>query len=179
MPTAAELEAHFPRLFDRAGRGAAPPIAEVLRTRTVAPGERLLDPAVPNHSLYLVWSGRLEVEVKANGRSKVLGDVGPGNWVGDVTFIEEGRPSAAVTAREPCTVLALDAEAFGTLERNEPAAARAILHGVCDDLSARLRSSSDVLWMMTTGESPTPEAEPAEKGWLRRAWHRIHGGGMS
>jgi hypothetical protein len=122
--------------------GSAPQLEALLRemalTRAAA-GTELIQFHGPCSTLYLRWEGSLAVSIEGNGAAIRIGELGPGEWVGEVTLIEPGSASATVTAIKDSVLLALPHEAFGRLQARDPAAASALLHAISLNLAERLR----------------------------------------
>jgi len=82
--------------------------------RWLGPGEVLLDPDQNNDAVYIILAGRAEARVTYEDCSwRVF--VEPGECAGEMSVIENRRPSATVVAHSHCQVLAIDAELFRTL----------------------------------------------------------------
>lgn len=99
-------------------RGADPALVEwVVRSsgiRWLAPGEVLLDPEHDNDAVYIILAGRAEACLThENCCWRVFME--PGECAGEISVIEDRKPSASVVAHSACQVLVIDAELFRTL----------------------------------------------------------------
>lgn len=93
--------------------------AEWVRLRA---GETLFREGEPSDAAYIVLSGRLAVERSApDGALELLGDVGPGGFVGELGIIDSAPRIAGVRARRDSTVVRLGREAFERLLGRHPA----------------------------------------------------------
>jgi CRP-like cAMP-binding protein len=144
-PTPDQLRSQFPQLFRTAAVAALGPVVQRLEVREVPSGATILLRGVASGALFLVAAGKLAASITEAGRKLELSEVGPGDWVGDVGFIDRGGSTADVVAIEPSVLFVLTATSFAALCAEEPATARGILHGVCTRLSARLRRSAGLL----------------------------------
>ena len=72
-----------------------------------APGELLMKEGEPGDQGYLILTGRVEVVKQTNGSSVVLGNLRPGDLVGEMSLIAPGPRSASVRAVEPTEVAVL------------------------------------------------------------------------
>ena len=70
-------------------------------------GGTVLSPKKNNATLFLLKSGSLTVHLKESD-SRPLRTIYPGSCVGELSLIEETRPSAWVHAKEPSELIALD-----------------------------------------------------------------------
>lgn len=71
--------------------------------KTLAPGEVLLCPEVPNRYVYLLLSGTLTVHF-GTADSPVIRELAQGASVGEVSIIDDTNPTAYVIAKETCRV---------------------------------------------------------------------------
>ncbi|MGW8309778.1 MAG: GGDEF domain-containing protein [Thiogranum sp.] len=99
-------------------RGEDPEILDwVVRScgvRCLAPGEILIDPDHDNDVVYIILTGRAEARVSHEDCSwRVF--LEPGECAGEISVIEDSRPSATVAAHSDCQVLAIEAALFRTL----------------------------------------------------------------
>lgn len=109
----------------------------------VPAGTRIIEYGGPCSTLYLVWQGLLSATIEEGDVKLVLGDIGPGEWVGEVTLIEPGPATASVTCVEDCYLFALSHEAFNRLRASHPGAASLLLHALSLNLAERLRTTSE------------------------------------
>ncbi len=115
-------------------------------------------------TLYLVWSGLLSASIEDGQTRLVLGDIRPGEWVGEVTLIEPGSATASVTCVEDSYLLAFSHKAFEELLASHPAAAGALLQGLCLSIAHRLRASSErIAEQIGDGEYRLLEIPSADK----------------
>jgi diguanylate cyclase (GGDEF)-like protein len=105
--------------------------------RWLAPGEVLLDPAQDNDAVYLLLAGRAEARVTHEDCCwRVF--VEPGECAGEMSVIENRRPSASVVAHSACQVLVIEAALFRTLIDRSPVVTWNLLR----ILSARVRRNN-------------------------------------
>jgi CRP-like cAMP-binding protein len=95
-------------------------VARVASEREFAAGETLMAEGDFGHSLFLVEAGT--ADVLADGTK--VGDVGPGDVVGEVAVLASGRRTASVVATSPVRVIAVFKRDVWALENDAPEAAR-------------------------------------------------------
>lgn len=97
-------------------------LARRLERRSVSAGEVLFRQGDPGDRLYLVLSGRLHAQIAGDGgTTQPLGEIGPGELVGETALLRGGPRSATVEAVEPSVLAALDATAWHELRVLLPA----------------------------------------------------------
>jgi thioredoxin reductase (NADPH) len=148
------------------------PGAEVARLqarfdrRHVSAGEALVREGEVGAGLWLLLAGSAAVWVQdADGARDVLVEVGPGAWIGELSFLDPGPASATVTAAVECVALRMDADSLDRLCVEEPELAGKLLQALSRDVAARLRA-----W--DAGVAATVEARD-DRGLLAR----LFGGG--
>ncbi|MEK6663251.1 MAG: cyclic nucleotide-binding domain-containing protein [Pseudomonadota bacterium] len=106
----------------------------------IAAGTRLIARSDLCSTLYLVWDGSLSISFKNGDAEMVLGNVGPGEWMGEVALLDPAPAITSVTAALDTNLLALSHEQFATLRKAHPNAASALLHALSTDMAERLRT---------------------------------------
>lgn len=143
-------------------------LLSVLKPVDLAAGEKLLTHGQFNDTLYLVWSGRLLIDITVQDARLTLGEVKAGDWVGDFGFIEPGAAGADVTAKEATTVLALSQDGLKELSEKSTDAASALLQALSLELARRLRATN-IHYIEKTGEQEYALRLPPpgkNKGWI-------------
>jgi|Tabmets5t2r1_1033131.scaffolds.fasta_scaffold86513_1 CRP-like cAMP-binding protein len=113
-------------------------VARVATEREFAEGETLMSEGDFGHSLFLVEEGT--ADVLAEG-SKV-GEVGPGNIVGEVAVLASGRRIASVVATSPVRVIALFKRDVWDLEDEAPEASRRLRAAIEDHMPSDADTAS-------------------------------------
>lgn len=88
-------------------------LTEEVQVRHFDPGESLMLQGSSADALYIIRSGRVEVDLKSpHGRDRVIGSMGPGEVVGELGMLTGGTRTATVRAVEPTDALELRRDAF-------------------------------------------------------------------
>jgi len=109
-------------------------VAKVGRRRSFAGGEALVERDSDRGGLFVILSGKAQVEVGGT-----VHDLGPGDFFGEMALLGHTRRSASVTASEPLEALVIETIYFDPFLIQNPSVAVAILHGVVE----RLREVQD------------------------------------
>ena len=94
--------------------------------RNLKAGDKLLQPDLPSHHLYLIFSGKLSVHLPAQ-ESVEHAVLGPGECVGEISLVDGKYPSALVLAAAPSRVLAVPHDTVWSLVDHSHAIARNLL----------------------------------------------------
>lgn len=100
----------------------------------------LLTPGKKNNTIYIVLSGQLLIQFDPQ-RSGLQARVGPGGWVGEMSVIDQKRPSATVVTETQVELLAINESIWWELIERSHVAARNFLHA----LSSRLREDNKLI----------------------------------
>jgi len=97
-------------------------------------GSVLLTPEKVNRTAYIILSGRIDVRLNSVGESSHT-YLDAGNWVGEMSIIEDTIPSAFVVTESDCRLLSIPGDILWQLIDRSHAVARNLLH----EFSARVR----------------------------------------
>ncbi len=109
--------AHADARLDALDRLLPPPLGALLRpeARIVArqPGHIIMGHGDRTSDLYLILEGRVQAELHSpSGREVILGDLGPGELLGEFAALDDQPRTATVEAVTPCLLACFPAEAF-------------------------------------------------------------------
>ena len=108
----------------------------------LAAGRKLIRHRMPVDSIYLIVDGRVEVTVEDGQASTVLGELEPGQWLGEVSALSgDLTASATITTQTPARFLRVRHEIFENLITRDQAVANVLLPHLVLMLSDRLRKS--------------------------------------
>lgn len=107
---------------------------------TLEVGERLLQAGTKNHTLYLILSGKLAVQLLASNHSQIF-YLNSGQTVGEMSLIDGGDISADVLAAEQSELLAVSEQSFWRLVDVSHEFSKNLL----EELASRMRKSNCVI----------------------------------
>jgi CRP-like cAMP-binding protein len=104
--------------------------------RNYEPGELIIDYEDATTDVRFILSGKIRVLIRvASGKEVILGDLGAGDYFGEMAAIDKKGRSANVTALEHSRVCIAPADAFMGIVTSHPQLSRIVLEG----LVARVR----------------------------------------
>ncbi len=157
------IRQRFPSCTSGLARGDADALAAALVRREVAPGDVLIREGSRSDILFLLREGTMRVEVAVAGVPHEVGRMEAGAVFGEISFLDGGLATATVTAVTPAVALTLSTPGFDGLAGAHPAAASALLHGMCSSLAVRLRTGTVKIEALLAG--PTSSL-PTRASWL-------------
>ena len=107
--------------------------------------QALIEEHQPQDSLYLLISGRMQIFTETGGRKVKLGEVEPGQCVGEVNMFDPKDASASVEGAEFCQVWRIDRGQLEAFMNDNPVVAAKFLIGICHQLSSRVRHANETL----------------------------------
>lgn len=135
---------HLPELVDQLGVEHAAVIVEYAEVLDLAKGDILLRDQGPIDALYLVLHGEIALSVEIPGHAIQLGEMGPGNWIGEVALFSGSKHSSTtVQASADSQLLRLGFGDFETMIQVAPSSACRLAHVLIGMLIHRLRASAN------------------------------------
>lgn len=108
----------------------------------LATAETLLRDLGPTDSMYLVLEGCLEVHVEVAAHTIRMGEIQPGNWVGEVAYYTRcGQACSTVTALADSRLLRLRFDDYTALVKAQTEVACRLSHVLITLLVQRLRAT--------------------------------------
>jgi len=80
------------------------------------------------HEFFVIETGTADVE----RGGKRIGQLGAGDFFGEMALLEEDRRTATVTATSPMTVVVMTRSSFRTLDRSMPAVHATVTQAIAD-----------------------------------------------
>ena len=128
------------------------------RERAVGSGETVIQEGTEPDSLFLVLTGLVALEIASLGDREVA-RLGPGELLGEMSFLEEGPASASIRAVEDTEVLALDRSLLASKVREDPEFAARVYRSFALIAADRLRERVGALGGRVA--SPGAVSEPS------------------
>lgn len=180
----ARFENEFPSLAHHLGPDNVARLLQLAEIRELPAGHTLIKDLAPVDEVYLIVAGELSVELKANEETLLLGRLGKGKWVGEVSLFTEDRiATAEVTTDTPTTVLALKHKDFIAAQSQHLNFASALTQVFLDLMTQRLRASDQILQQIGEHRLAFPgsdtlqrvDDDSARRGWLKTMLKKLSG----
>jgi CRP/FNR family transcriptional regulator len=117
-------------LFAALDRQAIAGLAREASRRVYAPGETLVREGDTGTALYVIVRGRVRVERGSGPATAALGELGPGDFFGELALIEDHPRSASVVAVEETECLLFVVWEFRALMKEHPEMALPIMNAL-------------------------------------------------
>jgi flavin-dependent dehydrogenase/CRP-like cAMP-binding protein len=157
--TRERLAGRFPGLVSSLGEGDVDALLDALELRDADAGEALVAEGTPSDRLFLVLEGTLDVTVD----SRVVAEVEPGAYFGEVSLFDPGPAGASIVTEQGAVVLQLGRERLEPLVDEHPEAAAALLWEAVHSLEARVRRAGGTVETLHVTDSPQDALAAGEK----------------
>jgi CRP-like cAMP-binding protein len=115
-------------------------IAELLIERRVPKGHTIVEEGLPGDYMYVIRDGQVKVtKLSGDGREKILELLGPGDFFGEMSLLDNAKRSASVKSLTETRILALSRHDFLKELRRNPDLAMAVIQ----ELTRRVRQMDD------------------------------------
>ena len=150
-PNADEVVDHLSRMLPGTSAELLKALEPQLQWVAMPRGTTLMEQGQVGDHLYFVVSGRLTASAKRDDGSRVpLGDMGPGESVGEMALLGNGGPrTATVQTITDCELLRLSKAGFDKLLAHDPAASATLAKMMANRLQERLRARTFVAQLRT------------------------------
>lgn len=148
-----------------------------MEVKQVDKNEGIIKDGAPSAVLYFVWSGFLLSYIEENSKIIEIGVITPGQYIGEISFFDEGDATTSVKALESCTLFTLSRENFAKLELNYPTISSKLMRSISSQIISRLRSSDRLLFDSLNDESAeaTEKTETANtRAWINDVFASLH-----
>lgn len=135
-----QIKQLFP-VFTKASSKDLEHLLDAASMSDIPAGKDVISAGVESNSVHLICSGSVRVSLEAGDECTILGDFGPGQWIGEMGMIEPAIAVARVTAIQDCAVLRLSHDSFMALRRQCPTLTSILLQLFSSDLAKRLRAT--------------------------------------
>ncbi len=124
------------RIFGDASDALMAEIEDALEIVHIARGENLYRQYEPGDGMHILLTGRLAVNLDdGNGGERHVGDLGPGDVVGEIALFTGGQRGATVVARRDSTLAHLSQARFEAVTERYPQVSRTLARFIIERLA--------------------------------------------
>lgn len=120
-------------------------VLKACEERILVGGEELFHENDAGDSLFIVQSGRVDIFKNIRGDvDRSLASFGPGDVIGEMSFIDGARRSATARTTERSEFLVLSRQSFAKVQRERPDIAAAFFRNMAGIVASRLRTTNEL-----------------------------------
>jgi CRP-like cAMP-binding protein len=138
-----------------------------------AQGTVLFREGEPGKEMYVVQQGRVTVSKKVGDVEKILASLGPGEFLGEMSILNNRPRSATATCAEPARLLVIDAKTFEAMVRSSAEIAIRMIKKLSDRLAAADEQIENLLFADASSRVVHFLATAAEKVPKGAAGHEV------
>lgn len=133
------------RLFADLAADDVDVVIRACEERIFLTGEELFSEGDNGDSLWIIQSGRVDVfkHIRAD-IDRTLASLGPGDVIGEMSFIDQSKRSAGARTVEPSEFLVLTRSSFQTVQKEYPGIAAGFYRNLSSILAVRLRTTTEL-----------------------------------
>ena len=99
--------------------------------RSYPKGRTIVSEGEPSQSMYILLAGRAKVQRSdSEGKEVILAVLGSGEFIGEMSLIDDAPRSASVITLEPCEFMAVSKDAFKAMLVQSPEVAMNVMRGL-------------------------------------------------
>jgi CRP-like cAMP-binding protein len=133
------------RLFAELTSQDAEVVLKACEERILVGGEELFHENDAGDSLFIVQSGRVDIFKNIRGDvDRSLASFGPGDVIGEMSFIDGARRSATARTTESSEFLVLSRQSFAHVQRERPDIAAGFFRNMAAIVASRLRTTNEL-----------------------------------
>ena len=133
------------RLFAELTSEDADVVLKACEERILVGGEELFHENDAGDSLFIVQSGRVDIFKNIRGDvDRSLASFGPGDVIGEMSFIDGARRSATARTTESSEFLVLSRQNFAKVQRDRPDIAAGFFRNMAAIVASRLRTTNEL-----------------------------------
>jgi CRP/FNR family cyclic AMP-dependent transcriptional regulator len=121
-------------------------LAGIASPRTYPGGTPLFVENMVSDTLIIIGDGRVALSTKSEkGAELSMGELGPGDWLGELSLITTGQRQCTATAVTPVTAFEIRQADFQKLMGVKPQACIKLLMAICTSFGQKIITTKDAL----------------------------------
>jgi CRP-like cAMP-binding protein len=128
----------------------------------------------PGREMYVVQHGRVTVSKQVGDVEKILASMGPGEFLGEMSILNNRPRTATATCAEPSKLLVIDAKTFEAMIRGNAEIAIRMIKKLADRVAEANEQIENLLFADASSRVVHYLATAAEKAPKGAAGHEIH-----
>lgn len=120
-------------------------IRGLLKEGSYKKGEHIIEEGIIGVSLFIIAKGKVRIFLKFGGETIELAKLGPGDFVGEMSLIDDHAAVATVEAEEPTSVLILSRDDFKAVLSSETELSAKLWESLARNLSDKIRKTDDLV----------------------------------
>lgn len=120
-------------------------LAGICNSRRYPAGALLFAENMVSDSMFIIGEGRVALSTKGDRGDLSLGELGPGDWLGELSLINPGQRMCSATAATAVTAWEVRQADFNRLVAIKPKACMKLLMSICTQFGLKVAANKDAL----------------------------------
>ncbi len=120
-------------------------IASIAAPKSFPAGTPLFVENMVSDSLWVIGDGRVALSAKHGASDAPLGELGPGDWLGELSLLNTGQRQCTATALTALVALELRQSDFQKLMATKPQACIKLLMSICTHFGNKVIANKEAL----------------------------------
>jgi CRP/FNR family transcriptional regulator, cyclic AMP receptor protein len=120
-------------------------MAGICSPKTIPPGALLFAESTVSESMWVVADGRVTLTMRGSLGDLALGELGPGDWLGELSLINSGQRQCTATAKTPVQAFEIRQADFQKLVASKPQACMKLLMSICAQYGQKVAANKDAI----------------------------------
>ncbi len=120
-------------------------LAGICTPRTYPAGAPLFAETMVSDSMLIVGEGRVALSTRGERGDLPLGELGPGDWLGELSLINPGQRLCTATASSPVMAYEIRQADFQKLVATKPQACMKLLMAICSQFGLKVAANKEAL----------------------------------
>lgn len=177
--TTKEFRKLFPKITEHTNSEEGSALIKMLKYVSIGENKHIIKDNQINNTLYFVIEGKLDCYIEKDGTKISIGKIFPGEYIGEVSMLDNKNATSSVITETPCIFYTLDRTSFNKLEKEHPVISGKILRSISSILTTRLISTDKLLFdgMINHNESYPHKDESKidlTRDWFVKIYHQLH-----
>ncbi|MGH9858096.1 MAG: cyclic nucleotide-binding domain-containing protein, partial [Acidobacteriota bacterium] len=120
-------------------------VCSLLKEEKFKQGQTILEEGRPGDALYIIWAGRVRVSRRFDKESFILTELGPHDFFGEMSLIDDFPTSATVDAIEDTTLFKMNREDFRSITSQHNDLSSKLWESLARCMTIRIRKTGDLV----------------------------------
>ncbi|MEW6431978.1 MAG: cyclic nucleotide-binding domain-containing protein [Myxococcota bacterium] len=120
-------------------------LAGICTSRSYPQGTPLFAENMVSDSLLVIAEGTVALSTKSERGELSLGELGPGDWLGELSLIQTGQRACTATATTAVSAFEIRQSDFQKLMASKPQACMKLLMAICTHFGQKVMANKDAL----------------------------------
>jgi CRP-like cAMP-binding protein len=120
-------------------------LAGICTPRSYPQGTPLFAENMVSDSMLVIAEGRVALSTRSDRGELPMGELGPGDWLGELSLIQTGQRACTATAATAVTAFEIRQADFQRLMGTKPQACMKLLMAICTHFGQKVMANKDAL----------------------------------